>query len=268
MALCTLSKTFNAQRQDVGILFSIQESSVVNPVAINNDAHKNVRVITRRGADFGENSHFVPVVADEVGNLVLDYPVFFLQDTQSGEFTLNAILGFESGENLFLDGDKWDATYLPVQVRRQPFMVGLQTEGNDQSKSRGVLSLDMDSKRVSETEGEALFNEDGTGTPFLENMNGLISRLMAGIESTKAFIKALQEHDLIMATKLDVRFGDGTSKSFDGLHCVKEEKLRELSDETITEFYKKGYLQACFMIMASMGNVQKLIALKNQRAAQ
>ena len=77
--------------------------------ALNSNAHRDLRVIVKRGAEFGENTHLVPVVADELRSLVLEYPVIFVKDQESGRFNMCAMLGFEKGENLFLDGEEWDA---------------------------------------------------------------------------------------------------------------------------------------------------------------
>ena len=51
-----------------------------NPVILHNDTHRKLRVITTRGAEFGEKTHIVPVLGDELHNLVLDFPVYLMKD--------------------------------------------------------------------------------------------------------------------------------------------------------------------------------------------
>jgi hypothetical protein len=237
---------------------------VVNLVALNNQQHKHLRVITARGAEFGENVHLLPVIADELSKLVLDYPVCMTKDPETGRFGLTALLGFDAGENLFLDGNRWKATYVPLHVRRQPFMVGFSRDQEGNKTSDGaVITLDLDSSRVQETEGEFLFNEDGSNSKFLDAVSDILSSLMSGIEATKAFIETLSSHDLIEPAQINITFADGEQKRYDGLYTVNDEKLHELSADVLLQMYQNGYLQACILLNASVGHVSKLIGWKN-----
>lgn len=234
---------------------------------INKDQHKGIRIITERGSEYGENIHFVPVIADEVRSLATEYPVFFMKDSETGQFGLNALLGFDEGENLFLDGEEWRANYLPVHIRRQPFMVGMQGSGvRGADSSKGSLALNTDHPRVSNSRGEALFSEDGEPTHFLKNMGELVSRLMGGSQATATFVQALLDADLIAPTQLEVKLR-GDVRRFDGLYTIKEENLSKLTGDTLQEYFSKGYLQACYMQLASVANIQKLVAMYDDRGA-
>ena len=164
---------------------------MVKQVALNNNTHRNLRVITERGADYGENVHIVPVAAEELGSLVLEYPVCLMKNPHTGYFEMSALLGFEARENLFLNGNHWDAIYIPVHMRRQPFLVGFSAdETGKRIADSGVLSIDMDSPRVQEEKGERLFKEDGSNSEFLDTMNNLMFNLVTGIDATNAFLNA------------------------------------------------------------------------------
>ncbi|RME62525.1 MAG: SapC protein [Alphaproteobacteria bacterium] len=237
-----------------------------NPVVLNNEAHRRLRIITARGAAYGEAVNFVPVIANELRGLAVNYPVCLMKDPETGQFGLFALLGFEAGENLFLRGRRWSASYIPMHVRRQPFMAGFSAnEHTDGASPKAVILIDMDSKRVQESEGEALFAEDGGYSPYLRNISALLSSLVAGMESTKTFIDALSAHDLIEALQLNITLASGEQKSYDGIYTVNEESLGELSGIQLEQLHKKGYLQASHLMLASMGNIQKLIDLKNRR---
>lgn len=241
---------------------------MANYVPLHNETHRNIRIITSRGADYGENIHFVPVVADELRSVVLDYPVFLIKDPDTGQFGLNALLGFEPGENLFLEDDRWNAVYVPAHVRRQPFMVGVQGKpGDEKTPQNTFITINTDSPRVSEEEGERLFDDEGMATPYLENTSRMVFGLMNGVENSKIFIDWLAEKDLIESAQLNVTFGSGEQKRFDGLYTVNDEKMAELDSEIVQGMYKTGYLQACELITASTGQMQRLIDLKNEKAA-
>ena len=233
--------------------------------ALDNQRHRDVRIHTGHGPELGEAVHFVPVVADELRLLVVEYPVFLMKDENTGQFGMSALLGFEAGQNLFLDGNDWRALYVPMNIRRQPFGVSVASgAGADAGQSRGTLALDMASRRVRETDGEALFESDGTPTPYLEQMQALIRRFMAGTEATAQFLRILTDNDLIVQAQLETEFSGGVRKRFDGLYTVDDKKLGALPTELLEQFHRRGYLQACYLLSASTANAQKLVALKNR----
>lgn len=239
---------------------------MANNIVLDTKKHRNTRIITKRGAEFGENMHCVPVIADELRHLVLEYPVCLIKDNNTGKFGLYALHGLEPGENLFLHGDEWNATYIPLHIKRQPFTVGVTgKDGDKPTPENTVLTIDMDNTRVQESEGEALFDDKGNATEYLKGVSNLLQGLIPGIIKTDAFIDTLAEHDLIESVQLTVSFADGEEKKFDGLYTINEDNLQELSGELVQEFHQKGYLQACNLLLASIGNVQKLINLKKKK---
>ena len=243
----------------------------MNPTILDKEKHRDLRVITARGAAYGEEVHFVPVVADELPSLVLEYPVILMKDKQGGQFGLYALLGFDPGENLYLDGEEWGARYIPAHLRRQPFLVavaGGDGSGTAQESQGTVISIDIDSKRISETEGERLFNEDGSQTEYLASVTNLLSVMMGSFEATRMFVAALKEHDLIEPARMDIVFADGEEKRYEGLCTVSDKKLSALPDDAVTTLHKKGYLQACYLLLASLGQVPGLIERKNAQLGE
>ena len=96
---------------------------------LNNVTHKDLRVITRHGAEFGDNIGSVPTFPTEYADVQREYPIFFRKDQDSGEFQSMVLLGFGKDENLFLTEDgRWDASYIPGVVARGPFLIGFQEQ--------------------------------------------------------------------------------------------------------------------------------------------
>ena len=48
-------------------------------------------------------------------------------------------------------------------------------------------------------------------------------------------------------------------KRFEGIYSVQDEKLGKLDDEVMADLYRHGYLQAAWLMVASIGNVRKLL---------
>ncbi len=228
--------------------------------------HKNVTVITSRGEKFGEKTNIVPVIADELRSLVTEYSVCFLKDPNTGRFGLYALTGLEPGTNLYLKNDQWQASYLPLHVRRQPFLMGITGNENEKpTRDNTVVTIQLEHKRVTEEGGERLFDEQGNATEYLKSITAILGRLLQGLPKTDAFVDALIEHSLIEQLQLKVTMSDGNQKNLQGFYGINEEKLAALRGQTLEDFFSKGYIQACHMLITSIGHIQKLVHWENNR---
>jgi hypothetical protein len=63
-------------------------------VILNNIAHKDLRVVTRYAAEFGDNVGTMMVVPTEFADVQREYPIFFRKDPATGYFSSFALLGF------------------------------------------------------------------------------------------------------------------------------------------------------------------------------
>jgi hypothetical protein len=245
-----------------------KELILAHPVILSNDTHRKLRVITTRSAEYGENTHIVPVIGNELSDLVLDFPVCLMKNKETGKFSLNALMGLEPGENLYLQGEHWAASHLPLHMRRQPFLLAFTNEEKQTTEDNEAhIAIDMDNKRVNESQGQAIFNEDGSKTPYLEDIMRVLEMLAKGIESTEAFISILVEHDLIESTQLNITFANGEKQSLQGIYALSTDKLDDLKGEVVAELHSRGFLQACYLMVASMGQVAKMIKMKNATLA-
>src|SRR5690606_7146429 len=92
-------------------------------VQLNNSDHRALRIDTRRCAALGDDVSFAATFPAEFRDLQAHYPIVFRQDASGTLFPV-ALLGFQEGHNLFLDGERWDAPCLPLAIERQPFLIG------------------------------------------------------------------------------------------------------------------------------------------------
>ena len=130
----------------------------MNNVLLNNIDHKDLRVITKRAAAYGDDVKFALTFPAEFRNIQAHYPIVF-HKTADGKFQSIALLGFQDKENLFLGPDGWDAPYVPLSVERQPFLIGFRDR-------EPMVHIDLASPRVSRTEGEALFRNMAARATF------------------------------------------------------------------------------------------------------
>lgn len=219
---------------------------------LNNIQHKDLRIVTQRGAQWGDDFMSAPATPDEFRKLQAHYPIVFQPDGQGG-FVPVALFGLQEGQNLFLTDEGWDADYLPLSVQRLPFSIGV---ADDELR----MMVDMDSKRVSlGAEGEAVFLPHGGTTDFTENANAVLLALHEGLQATTEFVQTLMAHDLLEPFTLDVERRDGTHGQLLGYYFIHEERLAALDAGTVGLLHQADYLQPIYMAIASLSNFTKLI---------
>lgn len=219
--------------------------------SLNSIQHRDLRVITARGAAYGDDVMYAATFPFEFRNVQANYPIVFAK-SRDGAYTPLALFGFREKQNLFLVGDRWDAAYLPLMVDRQPFLIGNSAAGK-------VIHIDLDHPRVSRTEGELLFLEQGGNSVFLERAGSMLAAIDEGFRTTPAFIDAIQEFNLLEPFSLDVEFRDGAKQRFAGFHTIQEQRLKELGAEALGKLHSQGYLQAVYMVIASLSHFRDLI---------
>jgi hypothetical protein len=227
-----------------------------NPVLLNNLEHHDLRVITRRGADLGDQLMSVATFPAEFRDVQACYPIVFRKTVDGLGFEPVALFGLQEGENLFLKGERWDAPYVPMMVERQPFLIGV-------SGDQLMVNVDLDHPRVSQFEGEPVFLPHGGNTEFLEQMNSLLFGIHQGMQGMPGFLAALLEHELLESFVIDIELNDGSQNRLVGFYTINEDRLQALSGDAIAKLHAAGHLQAIYLVIASLSNFRMLIDRKN-----
>jgi hypothetical protein len=221
-------------------------------VPLNKETHRSLIVDGRASAAYGDNRHFVRVIIKEFPQLLVHYPILFSKHPETGEFYCGAMLGFEEGENLFLQEWSSGEAYRPLGLQRGPFYAN----GPD-------LAIDLDDPRVGAEGGKPLFTEQGLPTRYLESIIWAFQDLSPGIEMTKLFITRLLELKLIEPVDVEVEFDDGSTRQCVGLYTINQEVLATLPDDVVVELFRRGYLRLIHYMLASLKQVPVLARKKN-----
>ena len=228
------------------------------------ETHRDLRIATARGAELGDAVMASIAVPDEFRRLQNEYPILFQLNPERDSFTPVALFGFEAGENLYLDGDRWDARYLPLAIDIQPFLIG----GAPGDVELTQVHIDMGHPRAADDGGGAgvrVFDEDGRPTPYLEGVIDKLGALDAGYEGVADFIAALRRHELLEPFTLEVTLDDGSTNRLVGFHVIDEDRLRGLDAAALGELHAADHLLPIFMALASLSNLTALIVRKNTR---
>jgi hypothetical protein len=233
----------------------------MKPVQLDNNTHRDLRIVTTRGAAWGDDLMATPVFPNEFRDAQAYYPIVFQPADNGPGMQPVALLGLRQGENLFLEPHGWDAPYIPLALERGPFMIG-------RAGTEMTVHVDMDSPRIGRGEGEAVFMPHGAATDYLERMNSVLAAIHQGVEATAPFVATLMRHDLIESFALDIEAADGSQNRLAGFSTINEERLARLDTSAIVELHAQGWLVAIFMVVASTTHFRDLIERYNKRLAR
>jgi len=226
-------------------------------VPLTHAEHADLRVITRRGAEWGDNLMSVPAFPIEFRSLQAHYPIVF-QKAEDGSFQPVALLGLREGDNLFLGPQGWDAHYLPLALERMPFLIGRRNR-------ELMLDIDLDSPRVSRSEGEPLYTPQGTPTPYLDRVNSMLRAIHEGFQQMPAFVDALLTNGLLESFVLDVELANGAQHRLAGFYTINEESLNALPDAALLALHRSGHLTMIHQALSSLSHFRDLIERENRR---
>ncbi|WP_269717056.1 SapC family protein [Caulobacter sp. NIBR2454] len=234
---------------------------MTNLMLLNNIDHMDLRVITRHGPRYGDAVNQALVFPTEFDELQREYPIFFRRDA-NGQLQSVVLLGLDRDENLFLDGDAWQARYVPAVHRRGPFSIGVQ-----QGSAEPMIHVDVAHPRISRTEGEPLFLPAGGNAPYLQQITRTLGALYEGLDASKAMFAVFERLELIEPVAVGIRLDETVEYDVPGLLTIDQERLARLAGADLEQVHQSGLLRLAHSVMSSLGNIGRLIELKNRKRA-
>ncbi|MFY7863571.1 SapC family protein [Roseateles sp.] len=230
---------------------------------LDNVSHRDLRLQTRLDAAWGDAASAVPTVPAEFKRVQAHFPIVFQQSTESGGFQPVALLGLMEARSSFLglrEGGTWEADHLPWALERQPLLVGRDGEG-------WVVHIDLDSPRLSESQGEPLFLPNGGQSPLLERRVSVLQALHEGMQALPDFISALLQYQLLEPMSLDIEQADGSVRRLGGYYVIDEERLEVMPGRAVAALHEAGHWFPIAMAVASLARIPALLA-REQRLAR
>jgi len=226
-------------------------------VPVNKDRHGYKKVRLTSDFRFAGKFHLAYVTIHEFVRAAATYPLIFLEDKERDEFRPVALLGLEAGENLFVDDQgKWDANYIPAIIRRYPFALTKATDAD-----RYIVCIDEASELVNDTEGAALFDEQGQPTQVIENVKRYLTELQQMDQVTQEFTRFLAQNNLLTPLSMRVNAADQV-RNITGGYVINEERLNNFSDQKFLDIREKRYLPAIYAHLVSLPQIERLVTLR------
>ena len=238
------------------------------PVAVDSVQHRQVKLAHPvRDWSVAADVNAMFIATAEFGDACAEYPIVFVdagKDEQSGKQQVApiAVFGVLDKQNLYAEGGKWRAHYLPALLRAYPFGIARQ------DAQRVIVVMEEGYDGWSQTEGQPLFDAEGKPSPLLAGMRDQLEKLETEIQRTRLFGNLLIDADLLQPMRFDATLPDGKTVSVDGFMTVDEKKLAELPDAKVLEFHKNGALGLIHAHQISLGNMTRLVEWHAERVAK
>jgi hypothetical protein len=223
------------------------------PVLLDRDRHRKLRVGASQDFGFAGKANSLYLAGVEFAEACKEYAIVFSRAV-NGKIAPVAMLGLRGRENLFVDDDgRWTGTYVPAFVRRYPFVLA-ELSG----ESMGVC-IDEAFKGLGDSRGQALFDDQGNNTPFLQHALDFLNRFQQEYRRTEIFCERLERAGLLKQMDARADLVDGRTFTVRGLLVVDEPKLMALPDATVLSLFRAGELHLVSMHLVSLANMRQLV---------
>ena len=235
-------------------------------VTVTKEKHAKLRVKPNVDFAHAKELNLAAVMLTELSAATANFPVAFIQHTESGVMRPVAMFGLRPGENYYYGPNGWDATYVPLLIQRHPFLIGADDENPDSNKL--TMCLDRTSPFLTEGEGIAMFDDNGNPTEFLGTRNQLLGEIFEGERITEQFTQKIREFGLLKPFEILLQSIDGQTRKVTGLWTFDEVKLRQLSDAQVLELNRLDFLAACYVIYGSLFQIHRMMQLRNRKLVE
>ena len=229
-----------------------------NAQTLDKNLHGSLRFQPAADFAFARGLTTAPLAPTEIPEAAQFYPVLF---SQSGLLNPIAVLGLRE-RNVFLnEKNQWTEAYVPVHVRRYPFILGRIGDTDDY-----VLAADMDAPQFNTTEGELVFTEKAEFNPSFGKVLELLNSYEKNLREGRVILNELETTGVLVAKDLNFREGHEVHL-IGGFRIVDREKVMALDDATLARWVRSGLMSLLELHWASFHHLPK-VALASSRPDQ
>ena len=232
---------------------------------LDSDLHRAVCVDTRARPEYGDLVNRTLALSAEFNELHREFPLLLRKTDQAPGFVAYAILGFEKDENLFIEGDRWTAAYVPATLARGPFSLGyVRAENGGDVPAEIKVMIDDQHPRL-RAGGQPVFLPLGGETPYLTGIKRVLQTVDAGMRADQVLYRELAALELLEEIKLEISVYPELRYDFSGCYGINQQRFAGLEAEPLLRLHRLGLLAPIYFLMSSLGNFQKLVNLKIAR---
>jgi len=248
-----------AHKAGVFSISKIKPMRNYQPVSTNK--HASLRWKRFDNYHFAAKDAVAPLVVQELPKAAMALPLAFIE--QEGGYTPVAVLGLQSGHNLFVAPDgRWIGPYTPAAYRGHPFTLAKMADGQQ------ALCVDAESGLVGpEGEGfeETFFDEQGQPSQAVKAVLQFLEQVQANRVLTQRLCALLTQEGLIEPWPVTLKDGE-QERQVQGLHRIAEAKLKALDAEALHRLHQAGALPLIYCQLLSMQHLPLLGKLAQAHA--
>jgi hypothetical protein len=169
----------------------------------------------------------------------------------------------EPEENLFWSGTKLDVAYVPLNIRRRPFFVGMADPSG--GANNNVLCIDIESPCLTASGQKSIVDADGSDSPYLKEILSILRELIDGQQQTSSLISMALSLDLLCPIVLDIVLEDGKPLQVEGLYSIDEDRFRSLGTDKVEMLWNERLMELFYSVIISTGQIFNLVRLRNER---
>ncbi|MFZ6800825.1 SapC family protein [Undibacterium sp. Di24W] len=219
--------------------------------------HSALRLDPAADFSFASGLTTAPLAAAELPDAALFYPILF---TPSGTINPIAVLGLRE-RNVFLnEKNQWLDAYVPVHVRRYPFILGRVGDTDDY-----LLAADLSAPQFNETKGELVFVDEQIN-PHFKPVLELLNAYEKNMREMRVVLAELETTGVLISKELSFR-EDHQVHVIGGFRTVDREKVMALDDATLARWVRNGLMALLEIHWASFRHIPK-VALASSRPDQ
>jgi hypothetical protein len=227
------------------------------PQVINLDRHEHAKLRPGLNMEYARNTNSIPLSMSDIQEAAKFYPIVF---TQTDPVIPIAIVGLER-ENYYIDesGNWLPGYYVPAYVRKYPFVF---VDMPDEQKltlciDESVLSFDPSA------DGTSLY-EDGQPSTFTNAALEFCTAYQEQHVEATLFCKGLSEQDGLLPQRSDIKLANGRQTQLGGFQIINTDMLATLSENTIIQWYQRGFLAQVYYVLQSQSNWKGLLEMGNR----
>ncbi len=232
-------------------------------VELSRQEHSGLKINPGLAEASAARQHLIPIVASEFRKAATQYPIVFAKNPETGRFAPYVLNGLEPEENLFWSGTKLDVAYVPLNIRRRPFFVGMADTSSGANDN--VLCIDIDSSCIIAAGEKSIVDADGSDSPYLKEILSIVGELVRGQKQTSSLINTALSLDLLCPIMLDIVLQDGKPLHVEGLYSIDEDRFRSLDKDKVEKLWNEGLMDLIYSVIISTGQIFNLIRLRNER---
>lgn len=225
--------------------------------AINTKQHANLKLAESTDYTRFKEQHLIPVVMQDFANLAAEFPIVFVKNTETDQLIPVAMMGLKKGINLYCQDQTWTSHVKPIGFLNYP----LTFVKKSQESNEYVVCFDEESGLVTETEGQALFDDKGEQSAYLKARTEALLKVVEYTEKTQVFSQYLSDNKLLVSQNLNINLaGSDEAINIDGIYIVDEKVLTELPIDKLDELRSRGLLGLIYAHLVSIKQISRLTA--------